>query len=114
MIADSTGKAAKKMQVISTVQDLLEARADWTAFRTVGLVPTMGYLHAGHLSLVRQARQEICRCLKLAGLIWFSHLLPLISIHPVSLRLLIPVILSLTQLRARADPVIFAVWRRLF
>ncbi len=46
------------MQVISTVQDLLEAREHWTAFHTVGLVPTMGYLHAGHLSLVQQARKE--------------------------------------------------------
>jgi pantoate--beta-alanine ligase len=46
------------MQVIATVQEMLDVRASWTASQTVGLVPTMGYLHTGHLALVRQARAE--------------------------------------------------------
>jgi pantoate--beta-alanine ligase len=46
------------MQIIKTVQEMQRVCRNLKIKHTLGLVPTMGALHEGHLSLVRRAQAE--------------------------------------------------------
>ena len=47
------------MKILKTVHDVRELVNQWKKEgKTIGLVPTMGYLHEGHLSLIEKCKKE--------------------------------------------------------
>jgi pantoate--beta-alanine ligase len=46
------------MRIIHDLEEMTETARGWLSSGIIGFIPTAGYLHAGHASLIQAARQE--------------------------------------------------------
>jgi pantoate--beta-alanine ligase len=61
------------MQIVSSIAGMQRLAKKWRRAGTrIGFVPTLGYLHAGHLSLVKRARQAVGKSGKLVVSIYVN------------------------------------------
>jgi pantoate--beta-alanine ligase len=61
------------MRIVSSIAAMQRLARQWQrAGQRIGFVPTMGYLHAGHLSLVREARKRAGRAGKVVVSIYVN------------------------------------------
>ncbi|MGH7990080.1 MAG: pantoate--beta-alanine ligase, partial [Limisphaerales bacterium] len=61
------------MQIVKSVAAMQRLAKKWRrAGIKIGFVPTMGYLHAGHLSLVKRARQVVGKSGKVVASIYVN------------------------------------------
>ena len=61
------------MQIVTSVAAMQRLAKQWQRAGTrIGLVPTMGYLHAGHMSLVRMARRQVGKAGKIVVSIYVN------------------------------------------
>ncbi len=61
------------MRIVSSIAAMQRLARQWQRTgQRIGLVPTMGYLHAGHLSLVREARKRAGRACRVVVSIYVN------------------------------------------